>query len=80
MPHYVPKKYPNILGCQIFTKRISEYIHTPKIAQIQIQIIFDGHFLQIFKYAYSSLIEEIFKKGSLMLLKNLILHWILFDV
>ena len=59
MPHYVPNEYPNIFGCNIFTERISEYIHIPKIARIRIGIIFEGHFIQIFKYSYSSLIEEI---------------------
>ena len=44
MPHYVPNKYPNILLCSIFTEQISEYICTPKIEQIQIQIIFEGPF------------------------------------
>ena len=37
-------KYPNIFGCNIFTKQISEYIRTPEIEQIQKQIIFEGHF------------------------------------
>ena len=58
MPHYVPNKYPNILGCNIFTKRISEYICIPEIAQIR--IIFEGHFIRIFEYWYSSLIEGSF--------------------
>ena len=47
MLHYVPNKYPNIFGCNIFTKRISKYIRTPEIAQVQIEIIFEGPF---FKY------------------------------
>ena len=59
MPHYVPNEYPNIFGCNIFTERISEYICIPEIARIQIQIIFEGHFIRIFKYSYSSLIEDI---------------------
>ena len=40
MPHYVPNKYPNIFGGNIFTERISENIRTPEIARKQIQIIF----------------------------------------
>ena len=60
MPHYVPNEYPNIFGCKILTERISEYIRIPEIAQIRIQIIFEGHFIQVFEYSYSSLIEEIF--------------------
>ena len=78
MPSYVPNKYPNIFGCHTFTERISEYIHTPEIARIQIRIIFKGSFIQIFKYSYSSLIEEIFEKSSLMLPLNKMLYWILF--
>ena len=49
MPHYVPNEYPNIFECRIFTERISEYIRTPEIAQIQ--IIFQGHFIRIFEYS-----------------------------
>ena len=60
MPHYVPNEYPNIFGCNIFTERISEYICFPEIAQIQIRITFKGHFIQIFEYSYSSLIEGSF--------------------
>ena len=48
MPHYGPNEYPNIFGCNIFTERLSEYISTPEIAQIQIRIIFKGHFIRIF--------------------------------
>ena len=70
MPHYLPSIYPNIL----FTKRISKYICTPKIALIQ--IIFEGNFIQIFKYSYSSLIEIIFEKGTLLLPLNKMLYWI----
>ena len=76
MPHYVPNEYTNILGCNIFTKRISEYIRIPEIARIRIQIIFEGHFIRIFEYSYSSLVEEIFLKHSLMFPLNKILHWI----
>ena len=43
MPHYVPNEYPNIFKYNIFTERISEYIHIPEIAQRQIRIIFEGH-------------------------------------
>ena len=75
MPHYVPSKYLNLFRCHKFT----EYIHTPEIAEIRIRIIFAGHFIQIFEYSYSPLIEEMFEKGLLMLPKNLILHWVLFD-
>ena len=57
MPSSVPNKYPNICGCHIFTKRMSEYIYTSEIAQIQIRIIFEGHFIRIFEYSYSSMIE-----------------------
>ena len=70
MPHNVPNKYPNIFGCHIFTKHISKYICMPDIAQIQIGIIFKGNVFQILEYSYSSLIEEIFEKGSLMLPLN----------
>ena len=70
MPHYVPNAYPNIFRCHIFTKQISEDIRTPEIAQIRIRIIFKDHFTWIFKYLYSSLIEDIFEKGSLMLPLN----------
>ena len=70
MPHYVQNEYPNIFGCHIFTKQISEYIHTPEIARIRIRIIFEGNFIRIFEYLYSSLIEEFFKKGLLMLNLN----------
>ena len=69
-------EYPNIFGCHIMYQKniqihsdatylpnISEYICTPEIAQIQIQIIFEGNFIRIFKYSFSSLIEEIFEKG-----------------
>ena len=60
MPHYVQSKYPNIFGCNIFTKLITEYTCTPQIALMRIQIIFEGHFIQIFEYLYLSLIKEIF--------------------
>ena len=60
MPHYVPNNYPNIFGCNIFTERISKYICALEIAQIQIQIIFEGHFIQILEYLHSSLIKEFF--------------------
>ena len=50
MPHYVPNEYPNIIECNVFTERISEYIHTPEIAQIQIEIILEGYFTPIFDY------------------------------
>ena len=63
MPQYVPNEYPNIFGCHIFTKGVSKYICTPEIAKIQIQIIFEGDSIQLFKYSYLSLIEEIFGKG-----------------
>ena len=76
MPHYVPNKYTNIFLCHIITKQISEYICTPDIAQIGIRIIFEGNFIRIFEYSYSSLIEEIFEKGSLMLPLNKMLYWI----
>ena len=62
IPHYVPNEYPNIFGWNTFTKQISEYICCPEIAQIRIQIIFEGHFIRIFEYLYSSLIEGIFKR------------------
>ena len=66
---YLPNKYINI-----FAKQIYEYICTPEIAHIQIQIILEGNFIRIFKYSYSSLIEEVFEKGSLMLLLNIMLY------
>ena len=55
MPHYVPNKYPNIFRGHIFTERISKYIYTPKIAQIQKQIIFEGNSIRILEYSYPSL-------------------------
>ena len=60
MPHYVPIEFPDIFGCNIFTKQISEYICIPELTQTGIRIIFEGHFIRIFKYSYSSLIEGIF--------------------
>ena len=59
MPHYVPNEYSNIFRCHIFTEQISEHICMPEIARIRIQIIFEDHFIQTFKYSYSSLNEEI---------------------
>ena len=56
----VPNEYSNIFGGNIFTERIPEYIRIPEIAQIRIQIIFEGHFIQIFEYLYALLIEGIF--------------------
>ena len=47
MPHYVPNKYPNVFKFNIFTAQISKFICAPEIAQIQIQIIFDGNFIRI---------------------------------
>ena len=64
MPHYVPIEYPNVFGCNIFTEQISKYIRIPEIARIVIRIIFEGHFIRKFTYSYSSLIEEMFLKGS----------------
>ena len=78
MPHYVPNEYPNIFGYPILTKQISEYMCMPELAQIRIQIIFEGNFIRIFEYSYSSLIEDIFKKGSLMIALNKMLYWIFF--
>ena len=75
MPHYVPNEYPNIFRCNIFTERISEYIRMPEIAQIRIRIIFEGLFFSP-EYSYSSLIEGLFKKVSLMFQLNKSLHWI----
>ena len=60
MPHFVPNEYPNKFECHIFTKQISKYIRTPEIVKIQLRIIFEGNFIQIFEYSNSSLIEEIF--------------------
>ena len=45
MPHYVPNKYPNIFGCNIFTERIFEYIRIPETSQIRIRILFKGNFI-----------------------------------
>ena len=50
--HYVPSEYPNLFKCNIFPEQISKSIHTPEIAQIRIQLIFDGHFTGIFKSLY----------------------------
>ena len=60
MPHYVQNEYPNKFGWSIFTEQISKYICIPDIAQIRIWIIFEGHFIRILEYSYSSLIEAIF--------------------
>ena len=79
MPHYGPNKYPNIFGCHIFTEWISEYIFMPEIAQIRIQIILEFKFIRIFLYSYSSLIEEIFEKGSPMLPLKKMLYLIFFN-
>ena len=49
-----------------------------ELARIQIRIIFEGNFIPIFKYSYSSLIKDIFEKCSLMLPLNKILYWIFF--
>ena len=59
MPHYVPNECPNIFGCHIFTERISEYICIPESARIRKRILFEGNFIPIFEYSYSSLIEGI---------------------
>ena len=48
----------------------------PVIARKHIGIIFKGNFIQILEYSYSSLNEEIFEKGSLMLPLNKMLYWI----
>ena len=48
MPRYVLNEYANIFECNIFTKRISEYICSLEIALIRIRIIFEGHFILIF--------------------------------
>ena len=72
------KIYLNLFGCHIFTKQISEYIHTTEVAQKRIRIIFYGYFILMFEYSYSSMIEGIFENGSLMLPLNKILHWIFF--
>ena len=67
-------EYPNIFGCNImYPTNIQIYSDTkylpnkyrniffsPEIAQIQIQIKFKKHFIQIFKYLYSSLTKEMF--------------------
>ena len=42
MSHNLPNVYPNIFGFQMFTKWISEYIHTWKITQIWIKNIIWG--------------------------------------
>ena len=59
MPHYVPNEYKNIFGCNIFNEQISEFIRIPETARIRIQILFEGNFIQIFEYSYSSLIQGI---------------------
>ena len=48
----IPNKYPNIFGGHIFTKQISKYICTQKMAGTQ--IIFKGHFIQIFEYSFTN--------------------------
>ena len=55
MPHYLPTKYPNIFGCNIYTEQISEYICTPEVAQIHVQNIFERNLIKIFEYLYSSM-------------------------
>ena len=58
----------------MYTEQISKYICTVEIARIQIKILFKGNVIQVFEYSYSSLIEDIFEKGPLMLPLNKILH------
>ena len=83
-------EYSNIFKCIIMYRtniRIysgapylpNEYlICTPELARIGIKIIFEGNFIRIFEYSYSSPIEDIFGKGSLMLPLNKMLYWIFF--
>ena len=47
----IPNKYPNIFGGHIFTKQISKYIHTRKMAGTQ--IIIKGYSIQIFEYSFT---------------------------
>ena len=77
-------EYLNIFGCHImYRKNIQIYSDATylrnkypsilvrrKKAWIFIRIIFKGYFIWIFKYSYSSLIEEMFEKGSIMLPLN----------
>ena len=67
LPNNLPNKYPSIFGCHIFAKQVYKYIHTLEMAQIQIRILFEGHFIWIFEYSYSSLIAVTLEKDSLML-------------
>ena len=53
MPHNSPNEYPTILWCHIFIKQIPKYICIREMAPIQ--IIFEGHVIQIFEYSQSSL-------------------------
>ena len=63
MPQNLPNEYLNIFGGHILTKQRSEYILTQETAQIRIQIIFEDHFIGIFKYLYSSMIVVTLEKG-----------------
>ena len=43
-------KYLNVLSCPKIYEWISKYIRTRNMARIRIRIIFEGHFVWIFKY------------------------------
>ena len=44
-------EYLNIFGCPKVFKWITKYIYIGEMAQIQIRIIFEGHFIRIFEYS-----------------------------
>ena len=61
----------------IYRKYIQRYLYARNSTNTNTNDI-QGNIILIFKYSYSSLIEEIFEKGSLMLSLNKVLYWIFF--
>ena len=53
MPHYVPNEYPNIFGCNIFTERISEFIHIPEIAKHEYE-----YYSRVILFKYSNILTH----------------------
>ena len=47
---YLPSKYPNIFGRPKIYEQISKHICTGEMSRIWIQILFEGHFNQIYEY------------------------------
>ena len=70
-------KYSNKFGCPKIYKWISKYIHTAEMAQIRIRMIFESHFIRIFEYSCSSLIQNpwLLFLGCVLVTILLVLHW-----